>query len=104
MNRRDLIALLGSTAATWPLGARAQYAGIVHRIGFLGSATAAGSAKAVEVTPNGAPRPCPLWVLRRGRGPLLGPLAKKTKTRFVSNFAQTCSNMRKHRVLKGEMD
>jgi hypothetical protein len=35
--------------------------------------------------------PCPLWVLRRGRGPLLGPLAKKTKTRFVSNFAQTRS-------------
>jgi hypothetical protein len=24
MNRRELIALLGSTATTWPLGARAQ--------------------------------------------------------------------------------
>lgn len=41
------MALLGG-AAVWPLDARAQQAGKVHRIGFLGSATAAGSAKAVE--------------------------------------------------------
>jgi hypothetical protein len=32
----------------WPLGARAQQAGKVRRIGFLGSATAAGSANTVE--------------------------------------------------------
>jgi putative tryptophan/tyrosine transport system substrate-binding protein len=32
----------------WPLAARAQQAGKLHRIGFLGSATAAGSAEAVE--------------------------------------------------------
>jgi putative ABC transport system substrate-binding protein len=52
LRRREFMTLLGG-AAMWPLAARAQQAGKVYRIGFLGSATAAGSAKEVESLRSG---------------------------------------------------
>src|SRR3974390_1771486 len=54
MKRREFMTLLGGAAATWPHSARAQQsADRVPRIGFLGAATAEGSAKAVDMLRTG---------------------------------------------------
>jgi putative ABC transport system substrate-binding protein len=61
MRRRDFIALLSSTAA-WPLPARAQQAGKIHKIGFLGGADAKGYAPQMEA----------LWLGLRDHGYIEG--------------------------------
>ena len=56
MRRREFFIIGGMVtggAAGWPLASRAQQAGKVARIGFLGSATAAGSAKSVDALRTG---------------------------------------------------
>jgi putative ABC transport system substrate-binding protein len=53
MRRRDLIVLLVSAIAAWPLAARAQQPAKLARIGFLGLAPASASASRVEALQAG---------------------------------------------------
>src|SRR5215510_9377110 len=47
LKRREFIALLGSAATAWPVEVRAQQAGKLPIIGYMGQGTAAAEAKRV---------------------------------------------------------
>jgi ABC-type uncharacterized transport system substrate-binding protein len=53
MRRRDFIEMLTASVAAWPLAASAQPTNKIARIGFLGSATAAGSSQSVKALREG---------------------------------------------------
>jgi putative tryptophan/tyrosine transport system substrate-binding protein len=53
VGRREFVGLIAGAVGAWPFAASAQQAGKVYRIGFLGSATAAGSANAVNSLRSG---------------------------------------------------
>src|SRR4029078_1999527 len=53
MRRRDFIQIVSALAAAWPLATRAQPTTRIARIGFLGSASAAGSSQSVKALREG---------------------------------------------------
>jgi hypothetical protein len=61
MGRRDFVALFGGAVAAWQMTARAQKAGKVPTIGFLGAATPATASA-------GPPLSRSVWAARLDRG------------------------------------
>src|SRR5215471_4926024 len=53
LERREFITLLGGAAAAWPLAARAQQPGKVHRVGILWASTPSASAPRMEAFRQG---------------------------------------------------
>ena len=53
MKRRSFIMLLGGAAAAWPLAARAQQPGKVHRVGILWASTPSANAPRMEAFRQG---------------------------------------------------
>ena len=53
IGRREFITLLGGAAAAWPLAARAQQPGKVHRVGILWASTPSANAPRMEAFRQG---------------------------------------------------
>jgi len=96
VNRREVVTLLGGAAAGWPLAARAQPAGKVFRIGFVGLTTAD---KSCPNDPKPFGPPCASSGIQEGRNIVIDfPLGGRALRRLPALFAEMVSTqLRCHR-------